>query len=320
MQRRTLLASASVAAALAASGCGVRLDSPTIKGSPAAPYTPPPPTPYPGAAQVAALEAAAEAALRTVAVTPGGDAASAAALAGIRVAHIAVLDTPDPFWRRGTPSAPPASAASPAPAPSRDAALATAATTLTALRDATVARAVAEPGLAAAFWAALAASAEQARLWLATPVGAITRAVPGRVVLVQDDIAGFTLLVERYHQAVYGFSSLLGFLPNGHPLRPLFVAQLTTVRTRRDALVAYDRAASATPTPGAGAYSVPPLPPDRVVAEAGALLTAVATAAGVWVASASDARRARAVQELLYAAGAGLPLGTGLAEWPGWPD
>ncbi len=321
MHRRSLFASAGSVALLGLTGCGVRLDSPTIKGSPAPTYTPPPPTPYPpGGSEIAVLETAAWAALLGAAAVPGADSSSLGKLAAIRAAHVSILTSKELLWRRPAASPPTPPAPAPAPATANSSALTLAGTALTALREAVAARAVSESGLPAALWGSLAASAEQARLWLAVPVGSVTPAAPGRVVTVREDASAFSLLLERYHEAVYGFSSLLGFLPNAHPLRPALSAQLTAARTRRDALVAYDRAASAGPQPGAGAYSVPPVAADQVVAEAGALLTSVTQAAGVWVASATDARRARAVQELLYAASVGQPLGTGLAEWPGWPD
>ncbi len=317
MRRRSFLATAAASVALLGSG-GCRLDDPTIRGTPAAAYSPPPPPPYPGAEAVAALESIARTALLAAAGAPGADAASMGKLAAIRTAHLAVLATPEPTWRR--PAATPSAAPAPAPAATLDSALAAASTALDNLRVATVARAVADEGLGAALWASLAASAEQSRLWLARPVGSVAPAVPGRVVAVDSDGVAFDLLLERYHETVYGLSSLLGYLPAAHTLRPVLAGLLAAARSRRDALTAYDRAASATPSPGAGAYSVPAAGPDQVPAVAGALLRAVTAAAAVWVASAPPDRRARAVQELIAAASSGLPLGSGVAEWPGWPD
>ena len=314
MLRRDLLL-AGGATLVGLGGC--RLSDPTVQGSPRPPYTPPPPTPLPGSQDVAALERAAWSALLSAAAAPGTDASSLTRLAAIRAAHVGVLTTPEPLWRRAaTPPAPPTVA----PAASRDAGVAAAHAALVALGEATVTRAVAEEGPLAALWASLAASAGQARLWLGAVPGGVVAAVPGRVVVRKPDAEAFATLLERYHEATYGFSSLLGFLPARHALRPAVASVLSATRTRRDALMAYDRAASATPTPGAGAYSVPPATPDQVPAVAAALLTSITGAAGVWVASATTERRRRAVDELVCAAGAGLPVNAGLAEWPGWPD
>lgn len=320
MRRRTLLTSAGAAAALVGmGGCGVRLTDPLIHGSPMAPYSPPPPTPYPGSTAVATLEREAWVALLSAAAAPGADAASLGKLAAVRGSHVAVLADPEPIWRRPSATSGPPPAAP--PAATKEAGAAAALAALVALRDGARDTSLGSEGLDAVLWGSLAVSADQARQWLSVPVGAVAPAAPGRVVAVMDDAAALNLLIGRYHEAVYGFSSLLGFLPRGDTQRSTVTTLLTAARTRRDALMAYDRAASATPTPGAGAYSVPPTTPDRMAAVAGAMLSAITGAAGVWLASARTLeRRDQALKELTYAASAGLPIGTGLAEWPGWPD
>ncbi len=315
MRRRTLLALIG-AGGLSASGCGFQ--DPTVKGSPAPPYTPPPPTPLPEAADIVALESAAETALLAAAATPGTVADTLRRLAGVRGTHRAVLGAPDPLWRR-LPATPPPTVTAGA-AVSKEAALAVATTSLAALKQATTAKAEAAEGHLAALWGSLAASAEQAAATLSVPIGPVIVGIPGRVPLVMSNQEAYGLVVERYHETVFGMSSLLGFLPVAHPLRPMITSLLLASRTRRDSLVAYGRASSATPDPGAGAYSVPPATADRVPGVAASLLASITTAAGVWVASAPKEHRPRAVAELAYAATAAVPLGAGIAEWPGWPD
>jgi hypothetical protein len=92
------------------------------------------------------------------------------------------------------------------------------------------------------------------------------------------------------------------------------------VKSQRDALTARSRAASQTPDPGAAAYSIPATASDdAALALVARLLAAIPQAAAVVVASATN-DVTTAVADLVDASTLGLPLGFGLAEYPGWPD
>jgi hypothetical protein len=130
----------------------------------------------------------------------------------------------------------------------------------------------------------------------------------------QDD------LLDRFHEAVYGLESALGRLTTANPARTALDGIVVEVKKQRDALTARSRGASATPAPGAAAYSIPTTASDdAALALAASLLEAITQAAAVAVASAtSDVTTA--VGDLVDASILGLPLGIGLAEYPGWPD
>jgi hypothetical protein len=246
----------------------------------------------------------------------GGDAARYQLLASINQAHQAVLASPEPL-RREPVAVDPATITAPA---TREEALATAASTLTTLRDAHTALAAQTTGDLAAFWASQAASAVQARAALTTAVAGLTKAVPLREVAVVAPVAAADGLLDRYHEAVFGLESALGRLTTANPARTALDGIVVEVKKHRDALTARRRGASQTPAPGAGAYSIPATATDTAaLALVAALLAAIPQAAAVAVAStASDVTTA--IADLVDASTLGLPLGMGMAEYPGWPD
>jgi hypothetical protein len=139
------------------------------------------------------------------------------------------------------------------------------------------------------------------------------------VVTLGSDVAAIALL-DRYHEAVYGLESVLGRLSAGHPSRVVLGNVVLATKSQRDTLVARGRAASQTPDPGAAAYSLPATATDdQALALAAQLLAAIPRAAAVVVASGERGTKS-AVADLEAAAVLGLPLGMGLAEYPGWPD
>ena len=74
------------------------------------------------------------------------------------------------------------------------------------------------------------------------------------------------------------------------------------------------------PAPGAAAYSIPATTSDdAALALVATLLAAIPQAAAVAVASATT-DVTTAVGDLADASTLGLPLGFGMAEYPGWPD
>ncbi len=299
-------------------GCSV--SDPRIKGSaaPAPGATPPPP--FGGAQAVADLETVAEAHLSACAAAPwaGADGDRFRTLAAIRTRHRSVLASPEPLRREAVTVA--ATSAAPV-APSKEAGLNAAAAALTQLRDACLGHVTQSTNVTAAFWAALAASAAQSISALTVGITPPRPGIPLREVAVEDPAAAATAVLDRYHEAVYGFQSALGFLPARHPSRVALAAMVATAKTQRDDLVAASRAQSATPDPGSGSYSLPPAPdPAAVMSLVERLTTSVAEAAAVWVASAADPDRARAAQSLLKASTLALPLGLGMADYPGWPD
>ncbi|HET7724266.1 MAG TPA: hypothetical protein VFK68_06480 [Propionibacteriaceae bacterium] len=313
MHRRTLLLAAL---GLAAAGCSV--SDPRVKGSPQPVYTPLPPVPPVGADHLAGLEAGVGALLSAMAGAPwaGPDAPRFQLLADLHRVHQAVLATADPLLRE-----PAAVALATVPAPgTRDDGLAAAGAALTTLHDAHAALAVQTTGPLAAFWAAQAASAVQSRSALTMAVSGVTKTVPLREVAVLDATAAADDLLNRYHEAVYGLESALGRLTIAHPSRAALNRVVLAVKTQRDMLMARSRAASRTPVPGAPAYSIPATTSDvQVLALGGQLLLAVTEAAAVVVASATSELRT-AVDDLVTASTLGLPLGMGMAEYPGWPD
>ncbi|HEY5482703.1 MAG TPA: DUF4439 domain-containing protein [Propionibacteriaceae bacterium] len=313
MDRRTLLLGV---VGLGAAGCSVT--DPRIKGTPQPVFTPAPPVPLVGADHLAGLEAGAAALLTAMAAAPwaGGDAARYQLLASIHQTHHAVLASAEPL-RREAVAVESATIAAPA---TRDQGLAGASSTLTTLRDAHAALAAQTTGVLAAFWASQAASAVQSRTALTTAVSSVTKTVPLREVAVATPASAGNALLDRYHEAVYGLESALGRLTTANPARTALDGIVVAVKSQRDALTARSRAASQTPEPGAAAYSIPATTTDQAaLALVAQLLAAIAQAAAVAVASATT-DVTTAVGDLVDAATLGLPLGMGLAEYPGWPD
>jgi len=104
------------------------------------------------------------------------------------------------------------------------------------------------------------------------------------------------------------------------PARTALDGIVVAVKSQRDALTARTRAASQTPEPGAAAYSIPATSSDEAaLGLVATLLAAISQAAAVGVASATT-DVSTAVGDLVDASTLGLPLGMGLAEYPGWPD
>lgn len=313
MRRRTLLLGL---VGVSASGCSVT--DPRVQGTPQPIWSPTPPPPLSGADSLADLEGAAAAVLTAMsgAAWAGADAARFALLAGIHRTHQQVLASVDPL-RRETAAAETAKVAAPA---GRDEALVGARSVLSRLKESHEALASQTSGVVAAFWASQAAAAVQTQTALTASVSAVTKAVALRqVVTVAPDAAAVALL-DRYHEAVYGLESALGRLSAAHPSRVVLGNVVLAAKSQRDALVARSRAASQTPDPGAAAYSVPATATDdQALALAAQLLAAITRAAAVVVASGETGTRT-AVADLEAAATLGLPLGMGLAEYPGWPD
>jgi len=313
MDRRTLLLGM---VGLGVAGCSV--SDPRIAGTPQPIYTPPAPVPPVGADHLAGLEAGAAALLTAMAGAPwaGSDAARYQLLAGIHQLHHAVLASAEPL-RRQPVAVDPATIAAPA---TREQALSTAAGTLTTLQQAHTALAAQTTGELAAFWASQAASAVQSRTALTTAVSGVTKAVPLREVAVIAPAPATHDLLDRYHEAVYGLESALGRLTTASPARTALGGIVVAVKTQRDALTARGRAASQTPAPGAAAYSVPATTSDdAALGLVASLLAAISQAAAVSVASAAK-DVTTAVGDLVDASTLGLPLGMGMAEYPGWPD
>jgi hypothetical protein len=271
-----------------------------------------------GAGNLAGLEGAAAALLTAMAnaAWAGTDAARYTLLAGIHRTHQQVLASVDPL-RRETAAAEAASVAAPA---GRDEALAGARSVLSRLKESHEALASQTTGVVAAFWASQAAAAVQTQTCLASGVSTVTKAVPLRQVVTMAPTAAAAALLDRYHEAVYGLESALGRLSAAHPSRVVLGNVVLSAKSQRDALVARTRAASQTPDPGAAAYSVPATTTDdQALSLAAQLLAAIPRAAAVVVASGETGTKT-AVADLEAAATLGLPLGMGLAEYPGWPD
>lgn len=304
----------------ALAGCsGTWLTDPRIKGTPQPQLAAVPSRPA-GSDQALGLELAAAAVLNGSAAASwaGSDAARWRSLAEIRRRHAQVLATDQPL-RREPGLAPSAAARATG---SREAGLAAMTSALTAARDAELVLAAESSGVLAAFWAALAASAQQARTALTLPVSAARAGVVMRLVQAAGSWdAAANQVLARLHEAVYGVQSALGLLPTRHSWRPTVETLLTTLKTDRDALMAYLRTRSVSPDPGLGAYSLPPTSGEaKVSALLGGLIDALTQASAVWVASAGPEDRRRAADFLVAASGYGLPFGLGLAEYPGWPD
>lgn len=313
MRRRTLLLGL---VGMGASGCS--MDDPRVNGTPQPIWSPTPPPPLTGAANLAGLEGAAAALLTAMAGAPWADADAArfALLASIHRTHQQVLASVDPLRREGVA----VEAATVAVPAGRDEAIAGARSVLSRLKESHEALASQTSGVVAAFWASQAAAAVQTQTCLTSAASTVTRAVPLREVVTLAPDAAAIALLDRYHEAVYGLESVLGRLSNAHPSRAVLGNVVLTAKTQRDALVARTRAASRTPDPGSAAYSVPATTTDdKALALAGQLLAAITRAAVVVVASGETGTKT-AVADLETAATLGLPLGMGLAEYPGWPD
>ncbi len=313
MHRRTLLLGI---VGLGAAGCSV--SDPRITGTPKPIYTPPAPVPPVGADHLAGLEAGVAALLTAMAGAPwaAGDTARYQLIASVHQTHHAVLASAEPLRRQPVP-VDPVTVGAPA---TREQALTTAAGLLTTLQNAHTALAAQATGDLAAFWASQAASAVQSRTALTTAVSTVTTAVPLREVAVTTPATATDDLLNRYHEAVFGLESALGRLTTANPARTALDGIVVEVKTQRDALTARGRAASQTPAPGAAAYSIPTTASDAdALALVARLLAAISQGAAVAVASATK-DVTTAVGDLADASILGLPLGMGMAEYPGWPD
>jgi hypothetical protein len=227
-----------------------------------------------------------------------------------------VLVGPDPLHRvpaTGTTIGPPP------PAATADDAAGQADLALADTRDQHQARAEATTGLAAVFWAALAAATEQIRLGLTgmydePPLPEVTTTV----MLTTEDGA-WTDLVGRYDAGIFALTAAQGFFEAADPQRSMIATTVAGLRRdRADLADLADQLGLVAPTP-AGIYDLP----EGRDAQAGldwlALTQAsLVQASAVWVGSAEDP--SLALPFLMSNATWGLRFGLGTAIWPGWPD
>jgi len=189
---------------------------------------------------------------------------------------------------------------------------------LTSARDNALSRANSSTGLAAAFWAGLAAGLEQVRLGLTGPYDVAVPPDPTATITVLDEPTSLSHLISRYDESIFAMRSAIGFLDPSDPDQSAFKVVLSALQTDLGTLT--DLAISAEVAPaGQGIYE---LPPGRDHAAAMALLSSaqksLTEASIVWAASAADP--SQATPYVMSNAALAMGFGLGTAAWPGWPD
>jgi len=186
------------------------------------------------------------------------------------------------------------------------------------VRDTAQANAGKTAGITAAWWASLAAGAEQVRRGLQGAYDSPSPVDPGVTIALTELQTALPDLISRHQEGIFVLRTAMGFL-TADADRAVFQSALSTLQSELAALT--DQAASrgVTPPTSPGIYE---LPGGRDSQAAMALLASVqqslVEAAVVWVAATDDP--ARAVPYVMSAATLGSALGIGTAVWPGWPD
>jgi len=289
---------------------GCAFSDPRISGTPPSPST--------DAVIAAQFTAAANdvGTARLAVVTAAGANAGAgkwADMAATLGSSYQVLTGPDPINRiASTSTATPGSLAT---SPSTTAGSAN--TSLTTLRDDALANAKAATGRTAAFWASLAASAEQVRLGLTGPYGTPAPVDPSATIETQDESTAVAALLTQYDGAIFGLRAALAFLGSADD-QSTFESILASLQSDR-ATLANLTGPTPAPSPSQGIFE---LPAGRDRAAAMQILTeaqrGLAQASAVWVASAANP--ATAIGYLMSNATLAMDYGLGTAVWPGWPD
>ena len=295
-----------MAATLALTGCA--FSDPRIAGTPVAPAT------DPGLTAQAEAAGQTHTAWRAVAGLAAADPATPkwAVMADTLAAQWRVLSGPDALHRV---SAVAADIGEPAAVEDADEALTTADDALRAVREANLDRAGQASGLAAVFWASLAAGAEQVRLGLRSDYGTATEADAGATIATTDPDTAWSELACRYDEGIFALRSALGFLDADDSAGEVIASAVAALRHDKASL----GSASTAPPGCPGIYE---LPPGRDRAASLNLLAttqqSLVEATAVWLASVDDP--ASAVGYLMTNATLASPLGLGQAVWPGWPD
>jgi len=230
-----------------------------------------------------------------------------------------VLRGPDPVNRV---SSPPANPGSPTTFTAVQDGLTAADSALSSARDADLTRAGSATGLAAAFWASLAASTEQVRQGLQGDYASPTPAKPTATIAQTDENTARSSLVCSYDQGIYGLRSALGFLSSGDSARSQFTSALATLQKDQASLLD-NTTSTATPSPSPAACpGIYELPSGHDHDAAVAILTTVqqnlVEVSAVYTAASSNPSTAAGY--LMDNATLATGLGIGWAVWPGWPD
>ena len=288
---------------------GCAFSDPRIAG------TPEPPSANPGLATQAEAAEEIQAAWQALASLAAADPATSkwAAMSATLQAQWRVLVGPDALNRVASVSANIGKPSTLSP----EEAVETAETALEKVRDADLVRARQSTGLTAAFWASLAAGAEQVRLGVQ---GDYTAAIPADLsatIATADPATAWSDLVCRYDEAVFALRSALGFLSSDDSARPAMVSAVATLR--RDEASLTSLSTSTTAPSCSGIYQ---LPPGRDRTASLDLLTttqqSLLEATAVWLVAAENPDKA--IDYLMANATLASPLGLGAAQWPGWPD
>jgi len=290
---------------------GCAFSDPRIAG------TPPTPTTDPAfAAQTTAAADEVKTAWQAVLAAAGADANSGkwADMTRTLGAWWQVLTGPDPVNRLANAvTADPGALPTTPPDPVR-----AADDSLATLRDDALVNANAATGRTAAWWAALAACAEQIRAGLAGHYGAPTAMNPAVTLTTTDEKTAIAGVQEQLDQAVFALKAALGFLEPGGADAQTFSTILAGLTTDQAGLAAL----AGTPPSPSGSQGIYELPPGRDRAAALALLTdaqrGLVQATAIWVASTTSPTQA--IGYYMKAAALGQAYGLGTAAWPGWPD
>jgi len=289
---------------------GCAFSDPRIAG------TPIPPSANPGLATQAEAAEETQAAWQALAALATADPATSkwAAMAETLQAQWRVLVGPDALNRVASVTA---NIGTPTTAANPEEAMATAETALQTVRDADLERARQSSDLTAAFWASLAAGAEQVRLGVQGDYAAAIPADLSATIATADPATAWSDLVCRYDEAVFALRSALGFLGSDDSARPTIASALTTLRSDQAALTGLSVSTTA---PGCG--GIYQLPPGRDRTASIDLLTtaqqSLLEATAVWLVATDDPDKA--IDYLMANATLASPLGLGAAQWPGWPD
>jgi len=227
-----------------------------------------------------------------------------------------VLVGPDPLTR--TPAVNIDIGAPTAPDPAEDPTL-QAADALSAARDFDLEQAKASTGLAAAFWASLACSAEQVRLGLTGPYNDPVPADPAATILVTDEATALTAVLSRYDEGAFAMRAAEGFITSTGALQRGVITARLTIQDDMASLADVAATAHVTVPTSQAVYE---LPAGRDDAAAQSLLAStqasLVESTASWVASAADP--SSAIDYMMTNATLAMPVGDGTAQWPGWPD
>ncbi|MCL2471810.1 MAG: hypothetical protein FWF25_08760 [Propionibacteriaceae bacterium] len=192
--------------------------------------------------------------------------------------------------------------------------------TLQTARDSFLAQAKQATGTTAAFWASLACSAEQIRQGIGGTYNTATPANQSATIQVVDEKTAVSNLISSYDEGVFAMRSAMGFLdPGATGVQSRYQTVLGSLLNDASSLATVAQGMGITQDTSPPIYQLPPgRDSDASLALLASTQTSLIQASAQWVASANDPTQA--ITYMMNNATVGMPLGVGMAVWPGWPD